>query len=137
MHVERPFAIVARFAFSLVLAGLLLSCASADLPSPPDNSGALAKFLAVPRTPAPREGTYIGGDGAELGFKGYLAHEQDERVGEMFDRFDITDDTMVIHSNDRRVHIDSWPDAGATPSVTRASGRRRARPRAGRGPGRP
>ncbi len=80
MHVERPFAMVARFAFSLILAGLLLSCASADLPSPPDNSGALAEFLAVPRTPAPREGTYIGGDGAELGFKGYLAREQDERV---------------------------------------------------------
>ncbi len=80
MRIEWNFADLARVAILLALAGLLTGCAGTKLPPPPDNSNALAEFLAAPRTPTAREGTYIGGDGAELGFKAYLAREQDERV---------------------------------------------------------
>lgn len=80
MHVERHFAVVARFAILLAVAGLLAGCAGTKLPPPPDNSAALAAFLATPRASGPREGAYLGGDGAELGFKGYLAREKNDRV---------------------------------------------------------
>lgn len=80
MQVERYFAFVARFAILLAVAGLLAGCAGTKLPPPPDNSAALARFLAGARSPGPREGSYVGGDGAELGFEGYLASKPDDRV---------------------------------------------------------
>lgn len=47
----------------------------------PDNAAMLDKFLAGAREPGPREGVYLGADGTELGFLGYLAEPADDRVG--------------------------------------------------------
>ena len=46
----------------------------------PDNGAALDDFLAGTREPGPREGVYLGADGTELGFPGYLAESADNRV---------------------------------------------------------
>ncbi|MGI9492485.1 MAG: alpha/beta fold hydrolase [Geminicoccaceae bacterium] len=51
-------------------------CATPSLQEPPDNSVTIAEFVSQPSTPGPLEGTYRGGDGAELGFLGYLAKER-------------------------------------------------------------
>ncbi len=72
--------LAARLAVVLAVAALLTCCQSVELPPTPDNSAALARFLAAPRTPGPREGAYVAGDGAELGFKGYLASKPDDDV---------------------------------------------------------
>ena len=69
-----------RLALMLAAAAILVGCQSVTLPPAPDNSAALSSFLAQARTPGLEEGIYIGGDGAELGFKGYLAEEKDDRT---------------------------------------------------------
>jgi len=51
-----------------------------DLPGVPDNHAMLDEFLAGPRDPGPREEVYLGANGTELGFLGYLAGNADDRV---------------------------------------------------------
>ncbi|MGI9508428.1 MAG: alpha/beta fold hydrolase [Geminicoccaceae bacterium] len=69
-----------RFVWLLVATALLIGCQSVELPPTPDNSSALSRFLGQSRAPGFEEGVYAGGDGSELGFKGYLADQQDDRV---------------------------------------------------------
>ena len=51
-------------------------CAAPPLPEPPDNALAISQFVSQASVPGPLEGAYRGGDGAELGFLGYLAKER-------------------------------------------------------------
>lgn len=59
----------ALIAFTLIVAG----CGEPAAPTLPDNNAIVEGLLSDSREPGPRESSYEGANGAELGFKAYLA----------------------------------------------------------------
>ena len=78
MRASRTATIV--FALLAVAVLIVVQRPPSDPPAVPDNGAVLDDFLSGLHDPGPRDGVYLGANGTELGFLGYLAESADNRV---------------------------------------------------------